>query len=138
VEIPESVFGDGWQKYDDASVDNPGQGTRMTYAIQIQSPNPTDIYTVSYTPDISTSDILPQILSTSTADMVDLSGSMDAWLGKNNLVLFAETKRGIPIAHSLVNLVIVLRRNSSNVTLTPVVEEYLLALGSKNDKKFGD
>ena len=130
---------DGWEKDTANSVSDPGGEKRMSYSIRIQQPNPGDIYTVSYTPARSTSDIIPQDLSANPAVlMVDLSGFLDAWLGKNNVIYFADKKKGSQIAHSLLNLVIVLRRNSSNVTLTPVVEEYLLATGTKNNTKFGD
>lgn len=129
---------DGWASYATDTNDNPGQPIRMQKALRIQKPSPLDIYTVSYTPDISTSNILPQDLETTSVDIIDLTGNLDSWLGKNNLVYFNPVKNGIKIAYSLVNLAIVLRRNSANATLTPVVEEYLLALSSNDTRKFGD
>ena len=130
---------DGWYKDTTNSLSDPGQPARMSYSIGVQKPNPSDIYTVSYTPTRSTSNVIPQDLSSNPAvKIIDLAGSFDAWLGKDNIVYFTDSKKGSMIKYSLVNLVIVLRRNSSNVTLTPVVEEYLMATGTKNLNKFGD
>jgi hypothetical protein len=127
---------DGWLINTANTLHDPKQTKPMTIAVQIQRPNPNDLYTVSYTPARSTSIIVPQNLTTSAAKIIDLTGFLDSWIGKDNTVYFAEKKAGIPIDYSLLNLVIVLRRNSANVTLTPVVEEYLLATGTKDPRKF--
>lgn len=129
---------DGWKKNVANTEDNPGQPLRMRYSILIQQPSLLDIYTVSYTPNLSTSNIIPPDLTSTAANIVDLSGNLLAWLGKDNIIYFPPIVSGTPIDHSAVNLVVVLRRNTASVTLTPVVEEYLLALGSSNPAKFGD
>lgn len=130
---------DGWLFDSSNSQISPKQTQPMVVAIRIQAPNPNDIYTVSYTPSKSTSITIPQSLSyTPLASIVDLTGFLDAWLGKDNIVYFAEKKKGTPIIYSMLNLVIVLRRNSANVTLTPVVEEYLLATGTRDERKFAE
>lgn len=129
-----SVVTDGWFINTGNTLNDPKQTRPMTVAIQIQRPNPNDLYTVSYTPTRSDSITVPQDLT--VAQIVDLTGYLDAWIGKDNTVYFADKKRGLEIDYSLLNLVIVLRRNSANVTLTPVVEEYLLATGSRDQEKF--
>jgi hypothetical protein len=129
---------DGWLINEVLSEDLPRQGTVMRNAIQIQKPNPANIYTVSYTPKISTLRNLPSDISATNASIVDCTGFLDTWLGLDNLLYFSQTKKGKAIDYSLVNLVIVLRRNSSDVKLTPVVEEYLLATSTINQSKFGD
>lgn len=127
---------DGWLKNTTNSIDNPGQASRMKYCIQIQRPSPVDIYTVSYTPDLSTSNTIPQDLNTSPAFIVDLAGNLDSWLGKQNTIYFQATKKGEEISYSLINLVVIMHRTSSNATLSPVLEEYLLSWGSR-DNRFG-
>jgi hypothetical protein len=133
---------DWWKRNTDFSQDIPAQGTPMRYAIQIRNPNPNSIYTVSYTPALSTTDqFVPeattlQYLTANGLKFVDLTGTLDAWLGKDNVLRFKNVKAGVEIAYSVVNLVVVLRRNSANVNLTPVLEDYLLATGRINDSKF--
>lgn len=133
---------DGWKKEATFSQDVPSQGVPMRYAIQVQAPNPNAIYTVSYTPALSTTDqYVPeatslQYLAENGLRFVDLTGKLDSWLGKDNVLRFRPTKNGTEVAYSIVNLVIVLRRNSANVNLTPVVEDYLIATGSIDESKF--
>lgn len=133
---------DGWLVETNISEDQPGQGTRMQYAIQIQQPNPNNIYTVSYTPAKSTTNSIPNQtnLSSYLAEqglrLVDLTGELKAWLGNNNIVYFRESKLGSEIAYSTINLVVMLRRNSANANLTPVLEDYLIATGSRDSSKF--
>jgi hypothetical protein len=128
---------DGWLLSESFSERDPGQVSRMKIAIQIQQPALSDIYTVSYTPLLGDTIALPQS-STSPAVLVDLTGSQDAWLGRENIVYFNDKKLGVEIIYSLLNLVVVLRRNTSNVTLTPVLEEYVVTTGTKNSNKFGE
>jgi hypothetical protein len=129
---------DGWLVNSDFTIDIPNNSQPMKLAIQIQKPNVNDIYTVSYVPKLSTSNIVPQNLLTSSAEIVDYSGFVDAWIGNNNIMYFKDKKKSIPISYSLLNLAIVLRRNSANVSLTPVVEEYLLATSRIDTSKFGE
>jgi hypothetical protein len=127
---------DGWLLDEGESERDPKQTTAMKIAIQIQQPNPIDIYTVSYTPTRSDTVVLPQSLATSPAIVTDLTGYLDAWLGPDNITYFASKKKSIPIEYSLLNLVIVLRRNTADATLSPIVEEYLLATSTIDSKKF--
>lgn len=129
---------DGWLIDDDNTFLEPNQKTRMKVSIRIQRPNPVDIYTVSYTPDTGDSIVIPKNLVSTSATVVDLNGLLDAWLIRDNTILFPDKKNGSAIDYSLLNIAIVLRRNTSNVTLTPVVEEFLFATGTKNIAKFGD
>lgn len=127
---------DGWL-IDSSTVRDPKQPSRMKIAIKIQAPVANAIYTVSYVPAISTSVVPPQDLS-SAALIVDTAGLLDAWIANKNIVYFSDKKNSTEIDYSLINLAIILRRNSSNVRLTPVVEDYLLATSSIDRRKFGD
>lgn len=133
---------DGWVKHELTSLSVPNQPRPMRYSIRIQKPNSNHLYTVSYTPALSTADyISPENTSASFTLLeglryVDLTGKLDAWLGKNNIVRFRPVKNGTPISYSVLNLVVVLRRNSANINLTPVLEDYLLATGTINEEKF--
>ena len=109
----------------------------MVICIQIPGASISDIYTVSYTPTVGDTIKLPLDMITSPATTVDLTGTTSAWVGPSNLIYFKNSVRGTPIAKSLLNVAIVMRRNSSNVRLTPVVDDYLLSSGSKNENKFG-
>jgi len=134
---------DGWFKNYNLSQDVPGQPAKMSFAIQIQNPNPNNIYTVSYTPAASTTNVIPTTSNLSAyiqeqgLQIVDLTGGLKAWLGKDNIVYFKENQSGTSIAYSTINLVVVLRRNSANVNLTPILEDYLIATGSRDPSKFG-
>lgn len=137
-DTPSSAF--GWTKNDTLSVDSPNQGTRMKYAIQISNPKASDIYTVTYTPALSTSDsVLNDNLVEYTNEgikYVDLLGDMGAWLGKDNTVFFKKTRKGQVVDRSDIWLIAVLRRNSANVNLSPVVEEYLIATSKFDASRF--
>lgn len=135
---------DGWTKDTTLTQDTPGQPLRMSYAIKIQQPNVNNIYTVSYTPTVSTTNVIPTepspaaVLSTAGLKLVDLTGDLRVWLGKDNIVYFKKVELGIEVAYSTANLVVVLRRNSANTNLSPVLEDYLLATGTRDTLKFGN
>lgn len=134
---------DGWVVESTLTQNVPGNPTAMRYAIKIQNPNPNNIYTVSYSPAISTTNTIPTegspaaFLAPEGLRLVDLTGGLKVWLGKDNIVYFKENKSGIPVNYSTVNLVVVLRRNSANLNLTPVLEDYLIATGTRDVNKFG-
>ncbi len=128
----------GWLIDTDRTNRQPFQQLPMRVAINIQNPNPTDIYTVSYTLKVSDTVQIPEDFNNYEGTIVDLTGYLDAWVGRDNIVYFSGKSRSRDIEYSLLNLGIILRRNSSNVTLTPVVEEYLLASASLDTRKFGD
>ena len=135
--------GDGWFKDTVLSNSVPNQKIPMRYSIRIQKPNPTAIYTVSYTPALSTiNSLLPTLnpddyIDATKLKLVDLTGGLRAWMGKDNIVYFKKTNTGSAIAYSTVSLSVVMRRNSANPNLTPVLEDYLLATGSYSLAKFG-
>lgn len=147
VELPSADLDgsetDGWLAEAALVQDTPDQPLPMRYAVRIQNPNPNNIYTVSYSPALSTTNIVPTepnlapYLASTGLRLVDLVGNMGAWLGKDNIVYFKDIQSGLSVAYSTVNLVVVLRRNSANVNLSPVLEDYLLTTGSKNPSKFG-
>lgn len=128
---------DGWLLNSSLTINLPLQGNQMKVAIQIQKPNPADIYTVSYTPKISSTRNLPADIANTNIGIIDTNGFLDSWIGPDNITYFGLSKKGIPIEYSLVNVVIVLRRNSSDVKLSPVVEEYLLVSSTIDEAKLG-
>lgn len=135
---------DGWHLEEDLTQDTPGSEKAMRYYLRIQNPNDSNIYTVSYTPAISTINTVPNAINLGAysieegIQLVDLSGDLGAWLGTDNIVYFKKTAEEIPIDYSTISLAVVLRRNSANVNLTPVLFDYLIATGNIDKNKFGD
>ncbi len=125
----------GWRVFTDLSVTEPLTGKGMRYCIQVDSPNPSDIYTASYTPTLSDSNLLAE--DTLHQTIIDLDGGLNSWVAPNNLIYFKQDYRGKSIAYSLLNIGIVLHRNTPNATLSPVVNEYLLATGAVLPDKLG-
>ncbi len=127
---------DGWKMWPDTTETYPEQGSPMKYSIQIQRPGQNDIFTVSYTPAVSTVDLsffgaaATSYTAPTGARLVDLTGSLSALLGKDNIIRTKDTVRGVKVDRSVVRLIVVMRRNSADSAITPVLEEYLLTLGA--------
>jgi len=110
--------------------------------LHIFSPLQTDYYTVSYTPLLSNTRITPHDIFTagdslqsitSGGIVIDLIGDASATIGQNNIVYINPNKNNGKItSYTKINLIVILRRNSSNLDLTPTVEEYLLLTSSAN------
>lgn len=136
----------GWKHYPDNTVPgdvddrSPNSGSPMRFRIQIVNPYPGSIYTVSYTPLVSTTRNIPITLeeySTSTGlKIVDLAGDLSARTVENHLVVFDTEKSSIEVTKSRVYLSIILRQNTADSSLTPAVEEYTLLAGYRDDTKF--
>ena len=108
----------------------------MKRGIEILSPiYPLDVYTVSYTPSISNTTIIPSSGHTE-AKVIDLVGDQSARLTFNNIIVFNETKGPYIIDHSKIYLLIIMRRNSADQHFSPAVEEYMLVTGSVDPSKF--
>jgi hypothetical protein len=118
------------------TIETAGQRPRMRRGIKVLgSVNPLDIYTVSYTPTLSNTSIIPTSAAT-LAKVVDLTGDQTARLISNNIIVFSETKGPYTIHHSKLYLIIIMRRNSANEHFSPAVEEYMLVTGAINSNRF--
>ena len=118
-------------------VDLPGQGDPMSIKIRVESPVVSDIYTVTYVPDLSNTYNLPtnEALAQELR-IIDLAGDRSARLVPENIVVFAAEKGSDTVATSLIYMSIITRRNSSIMTITPAVEEYLLMTGASVAGRF--
>lgn len=117
------------------TVESSNTGWRMRRGIKITNRDRlTDIYTVSYTPSFSTSFSVPA--NTNLMSVVDLSGDLSARLAANGTITIEPGRISEDIVKANIYLVVILRRISRNNDITPVVEEFLLAVGSKDTEKF--
>ena len=82
----------GWQDISTTADRTPGNNTRMRFQIQILDRLPGDIFTISYTPVVSSTQILPKNLSEFVAigglNTVDLVGDLSARATPGQLVAF--------------------------------------------------
>ncbi len=121
----------------------PPTGIPNSIGIKILNPNVYDIFTVSYTPVTTTTRADPTTLGNlavnediNTVNIIDLVGDASIRMGENN-ILFLNSKKnnGNTVAYSIIALVIVLRRNSENIDLSPSVSEYTFLTTSANPDK---
>lgn len=124
-------------------VASPGSGRPMSVLIQVPEPQPGDIFTVSYKPMRSTTYNLPKVNLTEDVDdldglkVIDLTGDLTARLAPDSLLvlengLLAKTDH----AGSRIYLMVILRRNTHDATLSPSLEEYTLMSGYLNSNKW--
>ncbi len=121
----------------------PPNGKPNKVAIKIHSPSIHDFYTVSYTPLTGNTRANPlDVFITPTSVLgesgvlsyiVDLTGDASATLGQDNITYIT---KGIPIEYTKVYFVTILRRNTTNTHVTPLVDEYLLLASKTNLDKF--
>jgi hypothetical protein len=110
-------------------------GSRMKRGIKINGTvNPVDIYTFSYTPKLSTTRVSSSV--SGLLEVVDLTGDLGIRMIADNVVIFNGTRRSYPVAKVDIYLIIIFRRNSARLDVTPAVEEYLLATSIRNAGKF--
>ncbi len=117
----------------------PNSGDRMKFKIRIKSLLAGDIFTVSYTPVVSSTISLPEVLeeySTTGISIVDLAGNLAARSVNENLLVLNKGPTSNRVVKSYIYLCIMLRNNTSDSSLTPAVEEYTLVVGEKNLEKF--
>lgn len=149
-EILENVSSDplaleGWKHYPEPSGDTadklPNNNQPMRFRIQIVAPLAGDIFTVTYTPLISTTTSIPKNLSEEYTTVeglkvVDLVGDLTARVGPGQVVIVGGLGEELEIAKSKIVLKIILRQNTAESSLTPAVEEYTLVSGYKDETKF--
>lgn len=117
---------------DKLTVENPDSGARMRRAVQITATvNPMDIYTVSYTPTVSNSLVIPSDDTLFTT--VDLTGDHTVRMCKDNIVVLDKFRDSYEVAKAHFYLIIIFRRTSSVNNFSPAVEEFTLATGSRGD-----
>ncbi|RLC97648.1 MAG: hypothetical protein DRI46_12630 [Chloroflexi bacterium] len=114
----------------------PGAGQAMQRGIRIWGTvRPLDVYTISYTPKVSNTYVIP-LSGSSLLDIVDLTGDKVVRMVQDNAVIFESFKKAYKIAKANTYLTVLMRRNSANLNFSPILEEYMLVTGSKNLDKF--
>jgi hypothetical protein len=117
------------------TVETPGTGTRMKRGIQILSrERQSDFYTISYTPKKGSSYLSPSGASLLT--VVDLIGDLSMRLTPNGTIIVEAERVSSSIVSANVYLQIIMRRNSQNNRVSPSVQEFLLAIGSKDENRY--
>ncbi len=117
----------------------PNTNTRMRTRIKIKNILAGDIFTVSYTPVLSSTVSIPDTLSEYSAtgiSVVDVSGNLSARAVNDQLLILNKGPTPDKVAKSNIYLAIMLRNNTSDAALTPAVEEYTLVIGEKDIQKF--
>lgn len=117
----------------------PNAGIRMSRGIQILADrNPLDIFTVSYTPKVSNTRVLPiePDVDTELFEIVDLVGDQSMRLYENSLILVDRYRGGIEVVSADIYLTIIMRRNSAVESFTPFVEEFMLLTASRDSTRF--
>ena len=140
---------DGWKHYPanpptgphgDIEDRQPNNGSPMRFRIQIVDPLPGNIYTVSYNPLVSNTCAVPNTLSEySNANglkIVDMVGDLSARLESSKIIVIDRPGEELAIKKTRVYLMILLRQNTAETSLTPAVEEYTLVAGKKDKTKF--
>jgi hypothetical protein len=113
-----------------------GSGSRMKRGIRIADRSSSlDHYTASYTPTFGNSYIVPKV--TDLITIIDLVGDRSArLLNEGKVILDPITYINKNIAKADIYLTIILRRNSINPFVTPMLEDFLFAAGYKDTTKF--
>lgn len=136
----EAVPTDGWVDISTTADRTPGNGSHMKFVMQVQDRLPGDIFTVSYTPVVSSTNSIPKAISEFTQigglNVVDLVGDLSARLCPGNVEVLDRIGEDVEDIDSEIYLVIILRQNTAEPTLTPAVEEYTLVAGCKDSSKF--
>ena len=132
---------DGWQFIDDVAFRTPNQRTRMKFKVRINQPLATDIYTVTYTPILSSTRSFPESIEEFTAiggsQVVDLSGDLSIRPIMGQVISFDHIGESQSDLNSEIYLIIILRQNTADTALSPAVEEYTLLTGYKDPTKLG-
>ena len=118
----------------------PNSGSPMKFKVRILNPLASDIFTVIYTPLLSTTRIVPQTLNEfielDGVNIVDLVGDMTARSGQGQLVYLDEVGAQQKVKESKVYLIILFRQNTADISVTPSVEEYMLFSACQDSTKF--
>jgi len=133
---------DGWLDISETSDRTPNNGTSMALKIQVLERLPGDIFTISYTPSLSSTTSIPKVLSEFTQagglKVVDMAGDLSVRPSTGQLIILDRIGEDNTEQESNLYLVIILRQNTAESTLTPAVEEYTLLSGCKDLTKFED
>lgn len=133
------VYNTDWFEASDLTVSSPGNAFPMTFGIRINNPHVRDIYTVCYNPIVS--NVWTPTVAAGGAShqvVVDLVGDRSIRSFEEYLVLIENSKYGIEVANSKLNLMIILRRNSPDKYITPIVDNYLFAASIKDSERFNE
>lgn len=119
----------------DLTQTDPTADTRMLRGIElVEEPQTLDIYTVSYTPTLSTAQFVPT--TESLLKTVSLRGSSSIRLVANNVIAIDKQIGSYQVASADMYLVAIFRSNTANVDVSPAVEEFMLVTGSRDTGKF--
>jgi hypothetical protein len=124
-----------WAFSNTFSQTDPDGTSRMVRAVSVVAdPNILDIYTVSYTPVVSNTLVQPN--NTDLCNVVGLTEESHIRVTKDNVITFEQIRDSFVVDHADMYLIVIMRRNSANMNVCPVLEEYMLATGSRQDNKF--
>jgi hypothetical protein len=131
---------EGWRQADPITTNadkTPGNGSPMRFRIQIVGALPGDIYTVSYNPMVSSTPNVPQppygpYTSIGGLQVVDLVGDLTIRRNSAHVIVAESPEESQAVDVTKLFLVIILRQNTAEPALTPIVEEYTL-MGSHQD-----
>jgi len=132
---------EGWVSTLTTNADKvPDSGAPMRFRIKVIGGLVGDIYTVSYTPMVSTTSVIPKppydtLDYRGGLQVVDLVGDLSARRGEAQVIITEELS-GSTIASSRYYCTILLRQNTAETSVSPAVEEYTLFTGSKDTTKF--
>jgi hypothetical protein len=115
----------------------PDSGRPMSCGIKIinQTVQPLDIYTISYTPTMSNTWVLPLSLD-GNMKIVDLVGDNSIRSILDNVIVFESLRGSHPVARAEFYLIVIMRRNSAEQNFSPALEDYMLITGSRDTEKF--
>ena len=109
----------------------------MSRGIQVLDPvHPLDIFTVSYTPSVSNTRVIPINVDTELFNIIDLIGDQSLRMYEDFVVLIDQYKNGIEVAKADIYLTIIMRRNSAVESYTPFIEEFMLLTASRDTSRF--
>lgn len=118
----------------------PNNDSRMKFKVKIINPRATDIFTVTYTPLTSSTSNIPQTLSAFNSvgglQVVDLVGDLSARSTQEQVIVFERLGETKETLESKIYLLVILRQNTANTFVSPILEEYTLLTGSQDILKF--
>lgn len=131
---------EGWIDTTDSENKIPNNQVPMRFRIQVRGSKVTDVFTVSYTPTLSSTYDIPETLSSVTStgglQVIDILGDLSARPGRGHILVLDKVGQSSHAVKTRLFLGIILRRNSADSLLTAAVEEYLLGIGRLDTKRF--
>lgn len=143
-----AVPADGWVAEPDnilvptagVNLRTPNNGSRMLFKIKVIDPLPGDIYTVTYSPILSSTKAIPKTVSELSTiggvQVVDLVGDLSARSSEGQIILLDKVGEDDSTQDANIFLVIIMRQNTADNTISSAVEEYTLVAGCKDVTKF--